>query len=129
MNSIFKDYSIKGIIGEGTFSIVKLGINRKTGEKVAIKVLDKKKILSKRDLQRVGREIKILQEISHINLIKIYKIKEDSQNYYIIMEYCENGELFNHIVKKKKIRRKRIFLLLFSINKWIRLYSFKKNYT
>ena len=106
MNSIFKDYSIKGIIGEGTFSIVKLGINRKTGEKVAIKVLDKKKILSKRDLQRVGREIKILQEISHINLIKIYKIKEDSQNYYIIMEYCENGELFNHIVKKKKLEEK-----------------------
>ena len=100
MNSSLKDYYIKGIIGKGTFSTVKLGIDRITGEKVAIKILNKQKILNQNDVERVEREIKILKNIDHINLIKINKIKEDSENFYMIMEYCEIGELFNYIVKK-----------------------------
>ena len=103
MNSILKEYNIHGIIGKGTFSIVKLGIDRLTGEKVAIKILNKKKILNKNDAERVEREINILKNINHINLIKINKIKEDSENYYMIMEYCESGELFNYIVKKVRL--------------------------
>ena len=103
MNSIIKEYSIKKIIGKGTFSIVKLGFDRETGEKVAIKILEKKKILNKSDAERVDREINILKEINHLNLIKIIKIKEDADNYYMIMEFCENGELFNQIVKKRRL--------------------------
>ena len=103
MNSSLKEYYIKGIIGKGTFSIVKLGIDRITGEKVAIKILNKKKIFNKKDAERIEREIQILKNINHINLIKIIKIKEDSENYYMIMEYCEIGELFNYIVKKIKL--------------------------
>ena len=70
---------------------------------MAIKILEKKKILNKSDAERVEREIRILKEINHLNLIKIIKIKEDADNYYMIMEFCENGELFNHIVKKRKL--------------------------
>ena len=103
MNSIVKEYSIKKIIGKGTFSVVKLGFDRETGEKVAIKILEKKKILNKSDAERVDREINILKEINHLNLIKIIKIKEDVDKYYMIMEFCENGELFNQIVKKRKL--------------------------
>ena len=103
MNSIIKEYSIKKIIGKGTFSIVKLGLDRETGEKVAIKILEKKKILNKSDAERVDREINILKEINHLNLIKIIKIKEDADNYYMVMEFCENGELFNQIVKKRRL--------------------------
>ena len=103
MNSLLKEYYIKGIIGKGTFSIVKLGIHRITGEKVAIKILNKKKILSNNDVERVKREIDILSNINHVNLIKINKVKEDSENYYMVMEYCHKGELFNYIVKKRKL--------------------------
>ena len=103
MNSSLKEYSVKGIIGKGTFSIVKLGIDRTTGEKVAIKILNKNKILNKSDAERVEREINILKNVNHINLIKIFKIIEDSENYYMIMEYCEIGELFNYIVKKRRL--------------------------
>ena len=103
MNSIIKEYSIKKIIGKGTFSTVKLGFDRETGEKVAIKILEKNKILNKSDAERVEREINILKEINHLNLIKIIKIKEDVDNYYMIMEFCENGELFSQIVKKRRL--------------------------
>ena len=103
MNSILKEYKIHGILGKGTFSIVKLGIDKATGEKVAIKILNKKKIVNQSDVERVEREINILKNINHVNLIKINKIKEDAENYYLIMEYCESGELFNYILKKIRL--------------------------
>ena len=102
-NSFLSDYNIKETIGKGTFSIVKLGVNKETNEKVAIKILKKKKIVQKADKSRLEREISILKKLNHINVIKSQIINEDSENYYIVMEYCENGELFNYIVDRQKL--------------------------
>ena len=55
--NILNEYAIKETIGKGTFSKVKLGINKSTGEKVAIKILEKKKIKNKTDQIRVEREL------------------------------------------------------------------------
>ena len=103
---ILSEYDIKQTIGKGTFSIVKLGIKKSTQEKVAIKILEKSKIINKEDLQRVKREITLLKNFSHRNIIKIYDIYQDLEKHYIIMEYCENGELFNYIVNKQKLNDK-----------------------
>ena len=100
---ILSEYTLKGIIGKGTFSIVRLGENKATKEKVAIKIMQKNKIINKEDLIRIHREIEMLSRLSHPNVIKIYKIQEDIKKFYIIMEYCENGELFNRIVEKKRL--------------------------
>jgi 5'-AMP-activated protein kinase catalytic alpha subunit len=100
---IFSKYITKQIIGKGTFSTVKLGINKETNEKYAIKILEKSKIQNKDDLQRIEREIKILKDFNNINVIKVYEILENESYHYIIMEYCENGELFNHIVDLQRL--------------------------
>ena len=97
------DYIIKKTIGSGTFSTVKLGVHRITHKKVAIKILDKSKIESRDDLERIIREMQILIEMHNPFVIKVYKIYEDKNNFLIIMEYCEGGELFNYIVKKKRL--------------------------
>ena len=102
-NKMIDDYIIKNTIGKGTFSTVKLGEHIKTKQKVAIKILNKEKIKEKEDLERIKREIKILQMMDHPNIIKTYKISENTKNYYIIMEYCDGGELFNYIVEKEKL--------------------------
>ena len=102
-NDFLSDYDIKDTIGKGTFSVVKLGINKTTKEKVAIKILKKNKILQNSDKSRLEREISILKKLNHINVIKSYKINEDSDKYYIVMEYCENGELFNYIVERQRL--------------------------
>ena len=102
----FSKYETKETIGKGTFSIVKLGINRKTKEKVAIKILEKKKIINKDDLERVEREIEILKNFNNINIVKINEIYQTKDKHYFIMEYCEKGELFNHIVKKQRLNDK-----------------------
>ena len=100
---ILGDFIIKDIIGEGTFSKVKLGINMFTGQKVAVKILDKLKLIEEEGIERVLREIKISSGLNHPNIIKIYNIIEDEKNYFVVMEYCEEGELFNYIVKKDRL--------------------------
>ena len=102
-DDFLSDYEIKETIGKGTFSIVKLGINKITNEKVAIKILKKKKIKKNRDKSRLEREISFLKRLNHINVIKIHKISEEPDNFFIVMEYCENGELFNYIVERQRL--------------------------
>jgi serine/threonine protein kinase len=72
---ILGDYIISDTIGKGTFSKVKLGINKTTKEKVAIKIIEKANIKEKDDLERVKREIEILNNIKHSNIIKINTVK------------------------------------------------------
>ena len=67
-------YIVKQTIGSGTFSKVKLGVNRTTNQKVAIKLLDKSKIVEKDDLERIIREMKIYKEINHPNVIKVFEM-------------------------------------------------------
>ena len=102
----FEKYEIKEQIGEGTFSKVILGMNKSTKEKVAIKILEKSKINRIDDIERINREIKILKNFNHINIIKIIEILESENYHYFIMELCENGELFNHIVEMDRLTDK-----------------------
>ena len=68
------DYILQKSIGEGTFGKVKLGIHTLTGEKVAVKILEKKRIVDVADVERVSREIHILKLIRHPNIIQLYEV-------------------------------------------------------
>jgi 5'-AMP-activated protein kinase catalytic alpha subunit len=93
-------------LGEGTFGKVRLGTHTLTGEKVAIKILEKDKIAEKADVQRVTREIQILKIVRHPNVIQLYEIIETNRQLFLIMEYANGGELFDHIVKRKRLEEK-----------------------
>lgn len=56
-------------LGQGTFGKVRVGTHTITGEKVAIKILEKDRIESKSDVERVTREINILKKVRHPNVI------------------------------------------------------------
>jgi len=113
------DYIVKHTIGKGTFSRVKLGINKYTGEKVAIKMLDKLKIVEKEDLERIIREMRMLSELDNEHVIKVYQIYEDDNHYLIIMEYCEGGELFNYIVEKQRLSENETAFFYYQIIKGV----------
>ncbi len=109
------DYTIKRTIGKGTFSKVKLAINTKNREKVAIKILEKSKITEKEDIERLIREMFILKNLNNENVIKTYEIEETNNSYLIIMEYCEKGELFNYIIKNNKLTEEETSFFLYQI--------------
>ena len=68
------DYIIKHTIGKGTFGKVKIGIHLPTKENVAIKILEKNKIIDKDDIIRIQREMKISKNLNHINIVKIFEV-------------------------------------------------------
>ena len=97
------DYLIKRTIGRGTFSKVKLAVNKTTSQKVAIKILEKSKIIEPDDLERIVREMAIIIEFNHPNVVVVHEIFETDEHYLIIMDYCSGGELFNYIVVNQRL--------------------------
>jgi serine/threonine protein kinase len=61
-------------LGKGTFGKVKQATHTLTGEKVAVKILEKDKIKDKKDVERITREIKILKKVRHPNVIQLYEV-------------------------------------------------------
>lgn len=61
-------------LGEGTFGKVKLGIHIPSKEKVAVKILEKEKIVDDSDIERITREIQILKLIRHPNIVQLYEV-------------------------------------------------------
>ena len=57
----------------------------------------------------------ILSKMDHKNVIKVFQTLEDSENYLIIMEYCEGGELFNYIVKKGRLPEEEASFFFYQI--------------
>ena len=97
------NYIIQQTLGQGTFGKVKLGIYLPNNEKCAIKVLEKSRMSGKDDQIRVKREFDMLSKFNHPNVILVKEIFENISSYFSVMEFCEGGELFNYIVKKKRL--------------------------
>lgn len=78
-----------------------MGLHIPTGERVAVKIIDKMKLHIK-DLERIQKEISILKLIMHPSLIQLYEIIETEKSLLFVTEYMQNGELFNYIIQRKK---------------------------
>lgn len=83
-----------------------MGTHLLTDEKVAVKILEKDKIVDVSDVERVAREIHILKILRHPVVVQLYEIVETDNELYLIMEYARGGELFEYIVSHKRVREK-----------------------
>ena len=90
-------------IGQGTFGKVKLAVHGPTGERVAIKILEKNKIKDSSDIERVSREIKIMKKLSHPNIAQLFEVIETAEQILMVLEYASGGELFDYIVARGKL--------------------------
>ena len=99
---VLKDYMFIKDIGEGNFGKVKLSKLISTNEKFAIKILNKERLKTQTKSSSIN-EIEILSKLDHPNIIHVETILDDEINFYIIMEYCSEGELFDYIVKEEKL--------------------------
>jgi len=98
-DSITKNYEIKQELGRGAFSVVKLGISKKTKDKVAIKIIDKKNV-GKDYEKNLKMEMAILQKVHHPNIIALIEMSDTEDKLYFVMELVTGGELFDRIVEK-----------------------------
>lgn len=83
--------------------------NVKSGESVAIKVIDKEKILKSGLMAHIKREISILRRVRHPNIVQLFEVMATKSKIYFVMEYVRGGELFNRVAKgrlKEDLARK-----------------------
>ncbi|KAL8511587.1 hypothetical protein ACS0TY_018120 [Phlomoides rotata] len=92
-------YDIGKVIGVGTFAKVYLAKNVRTGESVAIKVIDKEKILKVGLMAHIKREISILRRVRHPNIVQLLEVMATKAKIFFIMEFVKGGELFNKVAK------------------------------
>ena len=103
-NPIFftkSDFIILSHIGEGSFSQVYKIQKKNTSEIFALKIMNLEN-LSKNNLENIENEIKIQKNLKNENITKLIDFFESEKKVYLILEFCENGNLFDFIKKKKK---------------------------
>ncbi|BET02367.1 NUAK family SNF1-like kinase [Nesidiocoris tenuis] len=105
-------FDIIAKLGQGTYGKVQLGVNKETGQEVAIKIIKKCKIKTEADLIRIRREIQIMSSMKHPYIIHIYEVFENRDKMVLVMEYASGGELFDYLTKHKVLEEseaRRIF--------------------
>ncbi|NWR36968.1 MELK kinase, partial [Tachuris rubrigastra] len=98
---VLKYYELHGTVGTGGFAKVKLARHRLTGEKVAIKIMDK--LALQDDLPRVKLEIDAMKDLSHQHICQLYHVIETPKKIFMVLEYCPGGELFDYIISKDRL--------------------------
>ncbi|KAD6796090.1 hypothetical protein E3N88_06986 [Mikania micrantha] len=98
-------YSIGKLLGHGQFGYTYVATDKANGDRVAVKKIDKNKMILPVAVEDVKREVKILQALSgHENVVQFYNAFEDDSYVYIAMELCEGGELLDRILSRKDSR-------------------------
>lgn len=95
-------YNVIKTLGEGSFGKVKLAVHRSTGQQVALKIIARKKLISRDMVGRVEREIEYLQLLRHPHIIKLYSVIKTQNEIIMVLEYA-GGELFDYIVSHGKL--------------------------
>ncbi|XP_072889771.1 serine/threonine-protein kinase BRSK2-like isoform X8 [Hemitrygon akajei] len=98
-------YRLEKTLGKGQTGLVKLGIHCITGQKVAVKIVNREK-LTESVLMKVEREIAILKLIEHPHVLKLHDVYENKKYLYLVLEHVSGGELFDYLVKKGRLTPK-----------------------
>ena len=102
LDDVFEHYEKISELGSGAYGIVYKVKNKVSDNLRAMKVISKELIQSGVDSTEISNEIKILSRLDHPNIMKIYEFFEDKNNFYIITEYCDEGDLASKMDKEGK---------------------------
>ncbi|RWR74816.1 CBL-interacting protein kinase 18 [Cinnamomum micranthum f. kanehirae] len=97
-------YEVGRTIGEGTFAKVKFARNSETGEPVALKILDREKVLKHKMVEQINREIATMKLIKHPNVVQLYEVMGSKTKIFIVLEFITGGELFDKIVNYGRMK-------------------------
>lgn len=109
------NYRIGKTLGKGQFSKVKAAKNAKTGESVAIKILDKAALEAAKAEEEVMHEVQLMKLVQHPNIVNLIEVIASKDSIFLVMEYVIGGDLFEHIVQNGAMEEeeaKRIFCQL-----------------
>ncbi|CCG21199.1 hypothetical protein CORT_0A08140 [Candida orthopsilosis Co 90-125] len=92
------NYKLISILGEGAFSTVYKALDARQNKPVAIKIISKAHLTSKQ-FHNIKNEIKIMKRTHHPNVLQLYDSFDTPDHCFLILEYCNGGEIFNKIIE------------------------------
>ncbi|KAK1697475.1 hypothetical protein QYE76_014172 [Lolium multiflorum] len=98
---LMERYEIGRQLGQGTFAKVYYARNLTNGQSVAIKMIDKEKVLRIGLMDQIKREISIMRIVRHPNVLQLFEVMATRSKIYFALEYAKGGELFNKLAKGK----------------------------
>ncbi|XP_051130668.1 CBL-interacting protein kinase 2-like [Andrographis paniculata] len=98
---LMQKYELGKFLGQGTFAKVYHARNLETGMSVAIKIIDKEKIIRVGMMDQIMREVSVMKLVRHPNIVQLYEVMASKAKIYFVMEYVRGGELFNKLAKGK----------------------------
>ncbi|KAL2155202.1 hypothetical protein VTH82DRAFT_3878 [Thermothelomyces myriococcoides] len=114
----FGEFILGNTIGEGEFGKVKLGWKQEGGVQVAIKLIKKDQVGNNPTrMAKIMREVAILKQLTHPNIVRLHKMEESDRHYGIVLEYASGGELFDYILNHRYLKdnaARRLFAQLVS---------------
>lgn len=118
-----QQYRILQQLGKGHFATVYLCIERATGIKYAVKLFERRQGDSQRSLtDTLQQEIALLMGVHHPNVLCLKDTFDEPHGAYLVLELAPEGELFNYIVTKQKLREseaRKVFVQLFEGLKYL----------
>lgn len=114
----FGEYILGQTLGEGEFGKVKLGWKKDGSSQVAIKLIRRESVaINPTRLPKIYREISILRDLAHPNIVRLHEMVETERHIGIILEYASGGELFDYILNQRYLKdpsARRLFAQLVS---------------
>ena len=98
-NALFGKYELGKLLGCGAFAKVYHARDVRTGQSVAIKIINKKKIVGTSLMSNIKREISIMRKLNHPNIVKLYEVLASKTKIYFVLEFIKGGELFAKVAK------------------------------
>ncbi|OQO07201.1 hypothetical protein B0A48_07771 [Cryoendolithus antarcticus] len=99
-------YTMIKTLGEGSFGKVKLAIHQSSGQQVALKIISRRKLVTRDMAGRIEREIQYLQLLRHPHIIKLFTVITTPGEIVMVLEYA-GGELFDYIVQHGKMAEEK----------------------
>nr|XP_032830760.1 death-associated protein kinase 2 isoform X1 [Petromyzon marinus] len=99
-------YDIHGVLGSGQFAVVKKCCEKKSGLEFAAKFIKKRRSRSSRRgvvPEDIKREVSILRELRHPNIISLHEVYENDTDVTLILELVSGGELFDFLAHKESL--------------------------
>ena len=113
--SPYEFYDEISLIGIGAYGKVYKVQHKKTFQIRAMKVISKTQLKENFNEESIKNEIEVLKNINHPNIIKLYEVYHDDNNYYLINDYCSEGELCKYLIDFKKFPEVIVRKLMFDI--------------
>jgi serine/threonine protein kinase len=96
-------YELRGVVGEGSFSVVKLAFHRSSSSYLACKVVEKSRLRDGELRSRFESEIRVHQQLHHPSIVSLCDLLQDDYFFYVFLEFCAGGELFDYVVRMGRL--------------------------